>query len=94
LKIEKVWVDLDGDFPISYEIHGGRMGITARAILANLGFINFLNVDEVSDDETNATINELGYRWTDNTWIKPEITTELTKRSFPELVTPNIIGSI
>jgi hypothetical protein len=37
----KVWVDLDGDFPISYEIHGGRMGITARAILANLGFINF-----------------------------------------------------
>jgi hypothetical protein len=90
----KVWVDIDGDYPISNEIHNGRIGITARAILANNGFINFLNVDEVSDEETLDSIRELGYNWGDGMWVKPEITTEIVKRQFPELVTNDIIGTI
>lgn len=91
----QVWVDIDGNFPIADEVHGGREGITSRSILANLGYINFLDLDEVSDQEALDTMAELGYNWVDGIWMKETLATEaLLKRAFPELVTRDIIGNI
>lgn len=89
----QVWIDIDGDYPIPDDIHNGRKGITARAILANAGFVNFLDLD-TSDDTVLSSITELKYKWIDNMWIKPEVTTELARRTFPEIVTNNIVGRI
>jgi len=90
----KVWIDIDGDYPVPENIHGGRQGITGRANLANDGFVNFLDLEDTSDQESLDTLTELGYNWGDGMWKKPEIVENVQKRVFPELVTQDIIGHI
>lgn len=93
----KVWIDIDGNYPISEEIHNGRQGITCRATLANDGYVNFLDVEESSDEEALDLANELGYTWVDGNWAKSELplaTESIQKRVFPELITTDIIGKI
>lgn len=90
----KVWVDIDGDFPITDDNHGGRMAITCRALLANMGYVNFLDIEDSSDAEAYEMANELGYQWNNGMWVQqaqPSMES-LDKRTFPELVTTNIIG--
>ena len=92
-----VWVDSDGNYPIPDEVHGGRYGITGRSVLANIGFVNFIDVDNVEDQEVLDTLKELEYNWVDGEWKKPETPTKeslVQKRIFPELVTKDIIGHI
>jgi hypothetical protein len=92
----QVWIDIEGNYPIPEENHGGRHGITARAILANEGYTNFLDVNETSDQEALDTAQELGYTWFDGMWKKLEApkTESLQKRTFPELITKDLIGKI
>ena len=93
----QVWIDADGNYPIPDEIHMGRQGITSRAVLANEGYVNFLDLDETSDEEALDMAKELGYTWVDGVWNKPEAPiTEgrIQSRVLPELVTPDIIGTI
>lgn len=93
----KVWIDIDGNYPISDEIHNGRQGITCRATLANEGYVNFLDVEDSSDEEALDLAKELGYTWADGNWTKSELPTateSVQKRVFPELVTQDIIGIV
>lgn len=92
----QVWIDIDGNYPISDDNHGGRQGITARAVLANLGYTNFLDL-EVDDSEVQSTIIEMGYNYRDGVWVSPNEPVEeafIAKRTFPELVTKGLIGNI
>ena len=93
----KVWIDIDGNYPISDDNHNGRQGITCRATLANEGYVNFLDVEDSSDEEALDLANELGYTWVDGNWNKSDLpiaTESIQKRIFPELVTNDIIGKI
>jgi hypothetical protein len=65
----KVWIDVDGNYPIPDEVHMGRQGITSRAILANEGYVNFLDLEETDDEEALDMAKELGYNWVDGVWV-------------------------
>lgn len=92
----KVWIDADGNYPVPDEVHMGRQGITSRAILANEGYINFLDLEETSDEEALDMAKELGYTWVDGVWVKAEApaTENVQRRVFPEPITPTIIGTV
>jgi hypothetical protein len=91
----KVWVDMDGNFPIADDNNGGRMGITCRALLANQGYVNFLDIEETTDEDAYTMAKELGYNWNNGMWIQMQAPMEsIAARTFPELVTKDIIGKI
>jgi hypothetical protein len=65
IESRNVWIDIDGIYPVD-----DRQGITGRALLSNLHFLNFLDVDGPTNEEVFSKLQELGYNWNDGLWKK------------------------